>query len=152
MSETRSPGTFTFGYSTDDDLYDVYIWMLWPKFGFGRATKYTSKDIQEGKITREKAMQLVLYYDGEFPWKALDRFLEKTGLTEIEFWDVVERMVGDEENVHHEAKTYGEPVKTPAWEKIGPRKWKLRASLTGEDRFLELPVKRPADNRVIQAA
>ena len=106
-----SPGTFTFGYSTDDDLYDAYIWMLWPKFGFGRATKYTSKDIQEGKISRAEAIELVRDHDGEFPWQAFERFCEKTGMSEEDLWGAIERSVGDAENLSREASEFGGPMK-----------------------------------------
>jgi len=146
MTETRGAGTFTFGYATDDDLYDIYIWLLWPKFGFGRATKYTSKDIQEGKITRENALQLVRDYDGEFPWGALDRFLEKTGLSETKFWEVVGHQIGDEKNLRREAEKFDTDMKIPAWEKIDDRHWRLRNSLHGVERILELPLKRPSGN------
>jgi N-acetyl sugar amidotransferase len=141
-SASRSPGTFTFGYSTDDDLYDAYIWMLWPKFGFGRATKYTSKDIQEGKISRREAIELVRDYDGEFPWRAFERFCEKTGMKEVELWEAIARSVGDAENLSHEASEYGVPMKVPAWEKIGSRRWRLRNTIHGEERILSLPIPR----------
>lgn len=146
MADCRAPGTFTFGYSTDDDLYDVYIWLLWPKFGFCRATKYTSKDIQEGKIKREETLPLVRDYDGEFPWDAVDRFCGKTGMSLDQFWDVVESFVGDEDNLRREAKAHGVPMKIPAWEKIGPRTWRLRAVIHGEERLLTLPLERPIAN------
>jgi N-acetyl sugar amidotransferase len=145
-AEKRTPGTFTFGYSTDDDFYDVYIWMLWPKFGFGRATKYSSKDIQEGKISRAEAIGLVRDYDGEFPWRAFERFCDKTGMTENDLWDAIDRSVGDYENLSREAQQYGTSMKIPAWEKIGHRKWRLRNTIHGEERLLELPVARPERN------
>jgi N-acetyl sugar amidotransferase len=145
-SAKRSPGTFTYGYSTDDDLYDVYIWMLWPKFGFGRATKYTSKDIQEGKISRREAIELVRDYDGEFPWRAFERFCEKTGMSESELWDSIERSVGDFENLAREAREFGAPMKIRAWERVGPRKWRLRSTIHGEERTLELPIARSGRN------
>lgn len=147
MPQTRASGTFTYGYSTDDDLYDLYIWLIWPKFGFGRATKYTSKDIQEGKISRDEAIKLVRDYDGEFPWGALERFCEKTGLSEEAFWKSVERFVGDEENLRRLADEDGTVMKQPSWEKIGPQKWRHLNTIHGEERILELPLRRPAENR-----
>ncbi len=146
-AEKRTPGTFTFGYSTDDDFYDVYIWMLWPKFGFGRATKYSSKDIQEGKISRPEAVELVKDYDGEFPWKAFERFCEKTGMSDEDLWTSIEQCVGDTENLEREARTYGTPMKIPAWEKIGHREWRARNTVHGEERILQLPIPRPTANR-----
>lgn len=146
MREDRSPGTYTFGYSIDDDLYDLYIWFTYPKFGFCRTTKYTSKDIQEGKITREQGIRMVADYDGEIPWRAVDRFLHRTDMTENEFWDVVAKFVGDEENLKREAEKFGTEMRTPAWEKIGERKWRLRNPIHGQERILELPMPRPLHN------
>lgn len=146
MREERSPGTYTFGYSIDDDLYDLYIWMTYPKFGFCRTVKYTSKDIQEGKICRAEGIRMVRDYDGEFPWRAFDRFCAKTRMSEGEFWSVVERFVGDEENLRREADAHGTPMKVPAWEKIAPRKWRMRKTLDGKETLLELPVPRPRAN------
>ncbi|MBV1900664.1 MAG: N-acetyl sugar amidotransferase [Kordiimonadaceae bacterium] len=142
-SQHRSAGTYTYGYSIDDDLYDVYLWFTWPKFGYGRAAKYASKDIQEGKMTREQAIEMVKTYDGEFPWDAADRYLEKTGMTYEMLWDAVANFVGDEDNLRLEAQTCGEPMKTPAWDKIGDRKWRLKETLHGEERILKLPLTRP---------
>ncbi len=146
-ASSRAKGTFTFGYSTDDDLYDVYIWMLWPKFGFGRTTKYTSKDIQEGKIARKEAIELVKEYDGEFPFAAFDRFRERTGMSEDELWASIERSVGDTENLRLEAEMFGMPMKIPAWEKIGTRRWRAINTIHGEERFLELPIPRSMSNK-----
>lgn len=147
MPPTRSAGTFTYGYSTDDDLYDLYIWMIWPKFGFGRATKYTSKDIQEGKISRDEAIKLVRDYDGEFPWGALDRYCDKTGLPETEFWEIVARHVGDTENLSRQAEEDGTAMKLPSWEKVGTRKWRHLNTIHGEERILELPLLRTESNQ-----
>ncbi len=149
MREERSPGTYTFGYSTDDDLYELYIWFTYPKFGFCRTTKYTSKDIQEGKITREQGIKMVRHYDGEVPWRAVDRFLEQTGMSEHDFWNVAERFVGDEENLRREAMKNGTPMKKPAWEKIGEKRWRMIKTLDGLETILELPVPRPRPNEPV---
>ena len=142
MCEERSIGAYTFGYSTDCDLYDLYIWMTYPKFGFCRTIKYTSKDIQEGKLTRERAIELVRDYDGEFPWRAADRFITKTKMSEDEFWNVVERWVGDEENIQDGSSNL--PV--AAWERIGPKEWRMRKTLDGKEKILKLPIERPLAN------
>ena len=145
MNEGRSPGTYTFGYSTDNDLYDFYIWMLWPKFGFCRATKYTSKDIQEGKLTREMAMSLVRDYDGEFPWAAADRFMEIVGIGEDRLWQTIAKFIGDDENVAKDYAISGNK-KIAAWQKIGDMKWRLKNTIHGEEKILELPIPRVLTN------
>ncbi len=147
LRETRIAGTYTHGTSMDDDLDELYLWFLWPKFGFHRASKSASPDIREGKLTREKAIELVRKYDGEFPWDVFDRTLDYLDMSEEEFWDVVKRFIGDEENIKREIElANGSPVpnKIPAWEKISSNKWKHIGTIHGEDRFLELPLSRPS--------
>ncbi len=42
----------------------------------GRATLDTSRQIRQGIITRDEGVELVRKYDGEFPSKYLDLFLD----------------------------------------------------------------------------
>ena len=151
MLERRTIGTYTHGSSIDDDIDEIYLWFLWVKFGFGRASKSASPDIREGKITREKAIELVRLYDGEFPWYVFDNILEYMDMTEDEFWEVTKKFVGDKENLEREreeARKAGIPEdmlpnRIPAWEKIGEGKWKHSGTIHGEERILEIPMKRP---------
>lgn len=146
MREERSIGTYTFGYSTDCDLYDLYIWMTYPKFGFCRTIKYSSKDIQEGKLTREKAIKMVRDYDGEFPWHAADRFIAKTGMSEDQFWGVVASFVNDDKNVQRQLAKGVVQTNIPAWERLADRKWRMRQTLDGNETLLELPLRRTLNN------
>ena len=57
------------------------------KRGYARTTHLTSIDIRNDRITREAALGLVAEYEGKRP-HALDLFLEYTGLTEEEFYEV----------------------------------------------------------------
>lgn len=151
MRETRSLGSYTRGASIDDDIDEVYMWMLWPKFGFGRASKSASPDIREGMITRDHAIENVKKYDGEFPWQTFDKLLDYLLLTEDEFWSTVAKFVGDKENIQRERETalklgYNPddlPLKFPVWERIGENKWRHLGTIHGEERILELPIKRP---------
>ena len=146
LRDKRIAGTYTHGTSMDDDLDELYLWFLWPKFGFGRASKSASPDIREGKLTRERAVELVRKYDDEFPWDVFDKVLEYLDMKEDEFWDVVKRFVGDEENIKRDLElANGEPVpnEIPAWGKIGPSKWRHLGTVHGEERILEIPISRP---------
>lgn len=151
LLDQRTVGTYTHGISIDDYLDDIYLWFLWPKFGFGRASKTASPDIREGKLTRERATELVKLYDGEFPWYVFDETLEFLDMEEDEFWDVVAKFVGDEENAEREKQAALDagfteeelPAGVHAWEKIGDRKWRHVGTVHGEERILELPLKRP---------
>lgn len=57
------------------------------KRGFARTTHLTSIDIRNNRITRDSALTMVKEYEGKRP-HALDLFLEYTGLTEVEFYEI----------------------------------------------------------------
>ena len=57
------------------------------KRGYARTTHLTSLDIRNKRITRDTALELVAEYEGKRP-HALDLFLEYTGLTESEFYEI----------------------------------------------------------------
>lgn len=148
--DRRTVGTYTHGVSIDDYIDDFYLWFMWPKFGFGRATKSASPDIREGKLTRENAINLIKKYDGEFPWYCFDKVLEYLYMTQEEFFNVVKKFISDKDNIERERDIALEsgissdeiPNKIPAWIKVEENKWKHVGTIHGEERFLEIPMKR----------
>ncbi len=74
--------------SNVDDIHEngVKDYMKFVKFGYGRATDHTSKDIRLGAMTRQRGMELVDEYDHVIPRKSLEHFLTMTGMKEDEFW------------------------------------------------------------------
>ena len=86
----RTEGTYSKYASLDDRLDGMHYFMKYIKFGFGRATDDASHEIREGHITREEGVRLVERYDGEFPKKYFDDFLEYLGISESHFWSVVD--------------------------------------------------------------
>lgn len=67
------------------------LWLKFPKFGYSRATDLACRWIREGRITREEGIELVNKYDHILDQKVLDDFLDFTGYSVREFWDIVER-------------------------------------------------------------
>ena len=63
----RTPGTFTNFDSLDDHIDQVYYYMQYIKFGFGRASRDSCRLIQNNQMTREKAVKMANLYDHEFP-------------------------------------------------------------------------------------
>ena len=57
------------------------------KRGYARTTHLTSLDIRNKRTTRESALRLVEEYEGKRPY-ALDLFLDYTGITENEFYEI----------------------------------------------------------------
>lgn len=78
--------------SNVDDIHENGIkdYLKFVKFGYGRATDHTSKDIRLGKMTREKGLELLKQYDGAFPQESFDFFLDMTGMSEDDFWKVAD--------------------------------------------------------------
>ena len=48
-----------------DDMHDngIHDYMKWIKFGYGRATDHTTKDIRAGRMTRDEGIKEVLKRD-----------------------------------------------------------------------------------------
>jgi len=86
----RSEGTYSKYASLDDKIDGFHYYLMFIKFGFGRATSDAAHEVRDGHLTREEAVALVGKFDGEFPKKHFQLFLEYCGITEAEFWDVVD--------------------------------------------------------------
>lgn len=65
--------------------------MQYIKFGFGRCVRDTSRFIQNGHLTRNKALNLAKKYDGEFPQKILPMILEYYDFDRKEFENIVDQ-------------------------------------------------------------
>ncbi|MFH1310704.1 MAG: N-acetyl sugar amidotransferase, partial [Candidatus Omnitrophota bacterium] len=84
------------GYLEDYDQVDsvaylMNVWMKYPKFGFARATDMVGYWIRGGRITQEEGKKLIEEHDYKLDKKILEDFLNFTGYTEKEFWQVVEK-------------------------------------------------------------
>lgn len=78
--------------SNVDDIHENGIkdWLKFAKFGYGRCTDHTSKDIRLGVMDRKKGMDLVRQYDHIVPKKSLKYFLDMTHMTEEQFWPIAD--------------------------------------------------------------
>jgi N-acetyl sugar amidotransferase len=86
--EGRSEGTYE-GYASLDDKTDgLHFYLSFMKFGIARATRVSSHEIREGKITRSQAVDLLRKYDGEFPSKYFKESLDYMGMPEERFWQL----------------------------------------------------------------
>ena len=87
----RSEGTYSKYASLDDRLDGFHFYFAFLKFGIGRATSDAAHEIRDGHLTREEGVALVRRYDGEFPRKYFDEFLEYLNIDEEKFWEVADR-------------------------------------------------------------
>lgn len=87
----RTIGTFTNFDSLDDKFDNLYYYMQYIKFGFGRCIRDASRFIQNKHMTYEEGLNYAKKYDGEFPVEYLDDVLEYLDLTYDEFIQVVDK-------------------------------------------------------------
>lgn len=81
----RTCGTVTNFDSLDDYMDDIYYYLQYIKFGFGRTIRDLSRQIQFKKIKRNRAISLAKKYDGEFPRSSLKRVLNFWKISEEKF-------------------------------------------------------------------
>jgi N-acetyl sugar amidotransferase len=86
--EGRSEGTYTKYISLDDKIDGFHWYMGYIKFGMGRASRDAQTDIRRHHITRDEGVALTRRYDGEFPGRHFQWFLDYIGVSEEYFWEV----------------------------------------------------------------
>ena len=64
--------------------------MKFLKRGFGRTTDHVSQDVRAGLMTRSEGFDIIKQYDGKKP-NSLKLYLKKTGLTEKEFYSIMNK-------------------------------------------------------------
>jgi N-acetyl sugar amidotransferase len=85
-----SISTFTNYAQLDDKLQDLHAYLMFIKFGFGRCTSDVGIEIRAGRMSREEGLELVKEYDGIFPHKYLDGYLDYFEMADQEFWKVID--------------------------------------------------------------
>ena len=94
-NSVRSEGTYSKYASLDDKLDGFHYYLMFIKFGFGRATSDAAHEVRDQHIIREEAVSLVGKFDGEFPSKHYETFLEYCGIEKNQFWEVVDSWRAD---------------------------------------------------------
>lgn len=92
VAENNS-GTFTNFAQNDQALYSLHAYMMYLKFGFGRATQDAGIEIRRGAMTRDQAVNLVKLYDGHYPEEYLQAYLDYYQMTHEEFDAVLDKWV-----------------------------------------------------------
>jgi len=86
----RSEGTYSKYASLDDKLDGFHFYLMFIKFGIGRATSDAAHEIRDGHITRDEGVSLVKRYDEEFPTKYFEESLEYLDVDEAHFLEIVD--------------------------------------------------------------
>ena len=95
-SESVNSGTFTNFAQNDQALYSLHTYLMFLKYGFGRANQDASIEIRRGALSREQAINLVKLYDGLFPEQFLDLYLDYYRMSEEDFLDVLDSWANKE--------------------------------------------------------
>lgn len=87
----RSLGTYTNFAQLDDHLQPLHTYLMYLKFGFGRASSDAAIDIRRGALDRRQAVALVRRYDAEFPEELVPLYLDYFGIDREEFDAIIDR-------------------------------------------------------------
>ena len=71
--------------------YLINVWMKYPKFGFARATDVVGYWRRSGIIAKEEGKKLIKNNDHKLDQRILDDFLQFTGYSDEEFWEIVDK-------------------------------------------------------------
>jgi N-acetyl sugar amidotransferase len=86
-------GTFTNFAQNDQALYFLHTYLMYLKFGFGRATQDAGIEIRRRAMLREQAINLVNVYDNQYPEQFMDLYLKYYDMTREEFEAVLDKWV-----------------------------------------------------------
>jgi hypothetical protein len=92
--ETAQSRERTFNiYAKTDDIHanGLHDYLKYLKFGYGRATDDASNEVRHGRMSRERAIDMVARYDHVRPTD-MDVFLTSAGMTEAELLAMIEPM------------------------------------------------------------
>ncbi len=86
-----STGTYTNFAQTDTSLFDLHMYLMFLKFGFGRCTQDVGIDIRRGAMTRKQGLELVKIYDAAYPEPYIEQYCQYFDCTRDELEGVFDR-------------------------------------------------------------
>jgi N-acetyl sugar amidotransferase len=90
-AEDTNSGTFTNFAQNDQALYALHTYLMYLKFGFGRANQDASIEVRRGAMDREQAVNLVRLYDGHYPEEFISTYLDYYQMSKEEFDMVLDK-------------------------------------------------------------
>ncbi len=86
----RTYGTFTDFDSLDDVMDDLYYYMQYIKFGFGRCLRDCARQIQRGRMSKKEAYKLISNFDGEFPIDSISLITEFLQIDNLKLNEIID--------------------------------------------------------------
>jgi hypothetical protein len=90
-AESSNIGTFTNFSQNDQALYALHTYLMYLKFGFGRANQDACIEVRRGAMDRDQAINLVRLYDGHYPEEFIGLYLDYYKISIDEFNAIVDR-------------------------------------------------------------
>lgn len=91
-SDAAGPRTGYYDYADiDDDFISIHHWLKWYKFGFTRLFDNLSLEIRNGRMTRERAIEVIRHTGDQEPVKDIEKFCAFAGITRRRFDEICER-------------------------------------------------------------
>jgi N-acetyl sugar amidotransferase len=84
-------GTFTNFAQNDQLLCALHYYLMYLKFGFGRANQDASIEIRRGAMSREQGINLVNLYDNCYPKDFVDDFLNYFDISKKDFDKIIDK-------------------------------------------------------------
>lgn len=95
-SDSTNSGTFTNFAQNDQALYSLHAYLMYLKFGFGRANQDACIEVRRGAMERQQAINLVRLYDGHYPEEFLDLYLDYYKMNKQEFEETLNHWANKE--------------------------------------------------------
>ncbi len=89
-------GTFTNFAQNDQKLASLHYYLMYLKFGFGRATQDAGIEIRRGAMTRDQGLNLIGLYDNQAPVDHYDDYCEYYGITREQFKSAIDHFANKE--------------------------------------------------------
>lgn len=89
--ENSGPRTGLYDYADiDDDFISIHHYLKWYKFGFTRLFDNLSIEIRNGRLTREKALEIIRQKGEQTPYEDIAKFCRFVDISEEHFFSVAE--------------------------------------------------------------
>ena len=95
-ADASNDGTFTNFAQNDQSLYALHTYLMYLKFGFGRATQDAGIEIRRGAMTREQGLNLVRLYDGHLSADSIEDYLGYYDMSRAEFDEILAKYANRE--------------------------------------------------------
>lgn len=92
-SDESNAGTFTNFSQNDQALYSLHTYLMYLKFGFGRANQDACIEVRRGAMNRSQAVNLIRLYDGHYPEEFLPLYLDYYKMNESSFNETLSKWV-----------------------------------------------------------